>query len=242
MIISQTVKRPDYTGVMAVMDGRIVGSNFLTFADEVAGVGPITVDPSVQSKGIGRMLMQWAVDEAERRGIRETRLFQETLNTVSLSLYTSLGFDWRGSGVLMQAVASGCDDPDVQLITTADLPAIAELSRKSYGFSRAGDAAMLIEWQVPGFIKICAGEPKAYLFGTLFGHAGAVAADDLLDLAAQAARHLPPPLARFICPMSREGLFRKALARGHRAVKVLSYMSLGAYTPPSGSCFPSIQC
>lgn len=83
MILSQTVKRPDYTGVMAVLDGRIVGSNFLTFADEVAGAGPITVEPELQSNGIGRALMQWAVDEAKRRKIRETRLFQEALNTTS---------------------------------------------------------------------------------------------------------------------------------------------------------------
>jgi GNAT superfamily N-acetyltransferase len=66
MILSQTVKRPDYTGVMAVLDGHIVGSNFLTFADEVAGVGPITVEPGLQSKGVGRALMQWAVDEGKR--------------------------------------------------------------------------------------------------------------------------------------------------------------------------------
>ena len=242
MILSQTVKRPDYTGVMAVLDGRIVGSNFLTFADEVAGVGPITVEPELQAKGIGRALMQWAVDEAQRRGIRETRLFQETLNTTSLSLYTSLGFDWRDSAALMQAAPAASADPDVRPIERDDLEAIAALSTAAYGFSRAGDAAQLIEWKVPGFIKVMDGEPKAYLFATLFGHAGAVSDHDLLSLAAQAALHLPPPLARFICPMARPGLFRSALSHGHRTVKMLSYMSLGAFTAPRGPHFPSIQC
>lgn len=103
MIIGQTVQRPDYAGVMAVLDGEIVGSNFLSFADEVAGVGPITVDPKVQSKGIGRALMQWVIDEARRRELRQVRLFQEAINTTSLSLYTALGFDWRDTGVLMEA-------------------------------------------------------------------------------------------------------------------------------------------
>lgn len=242
MILSQTVKRPDYAGVMAVLDGRVVGSNFLTFADEVAGVGPITVEPDLQARGVGRALMRWAVDEAARRGIRETRLFQETLNTTSLSLYTSLGFDWRDSAALMQAAPAASADPDVRPVTADDLPAIAGLSAAAYGFSRAGDAAQLVAWDVPGFLKVVDGEPRAYLFATLFGHAGAVADQELLDLASQAARHLPPPLARFICPLARPALFREALARGHRTVKMLSYMSLGGFSPPPGSHFPSIQC
>ncbi|MES2440422.1 MAG: GNAT family N-acetyltransferase [Verrucomicrobiota bacterium] len=241
MILSQTVLRPDYTGVMAVLDGKIVGSNFLSFSDEVAGVGPITVDPSVQSKGIGRTLMQWAVDEARRRELRQVRLFQETLNTTSFSLYTALGFDWRDTAVLMQATPAGVEDPEVRPINARDLPAIADLSRTSYGFSRANDAAQLIAWEIPGFVKLRHGEPVAYLFATLFGHAGAETEEDLLGLTAQAARHLPPPLARFICPMSRPGLFRKALAAGLRTGKLLSYMSLGGFTPPPGAHFPSIQ-
>ncbi|MCW1885393.1 GNAT family N-acetyltransferase [Luteolibacter flavescens] len=242
MIIGQVAQRPDYTGVMAVLDGEIVGSNFLFFGDEVGGVGPITVDPKVQSKGIGRALMQWAIDEARRREIRQVRLFQEAINITSFSLYTALGFDWRDTGVLMQATPAGEEDPDVRAITADDLPAIADLSRRSFGFSREVDAGQLIAWQVPGFVKLRGGKPVAYLFGTLFGHAGAETEEDLLALAAQAARHLPPPVAKFICPMSRPGLYRKALATGHRTGKLLSYMSLGGYTPPPGAHFPSIQC
>ena len=242
MIISQVVKRPDYTGVMALLDGKIVGSNFLVQADEVAGVGPITVDPAVQSKGIGRALMQWAIDEARRRGIRQTRLFQEALNTTSLSLYTSLGFAWRDSAAMMQALPAGQEDPTIRPLTADDLPAIAALSQAAYGFSRVQDAAQLIEWQVPGFVRLRDGRPVAYFFATLFGHAGAETDEDLLALASAAARCLPPPLARYICPMGRPGLYRKALASGHRTCKLLSYMSLGEYVAPTGPHFPSIQC
>lgn len=242
MIISQVVKRPDYTGVMALLDGKVVGSNFLVQADEVAGVGPITVDPVAQSKGIGRALMQWVIDEARRREIRQTRLFQEALNTTSLSLYTSLGFDWRDSAALMQALPAEEEDTTVRPVTTEDLPAIAELSRSAYGFSRAGDAARLIEWQVPGFVRVLDGRPVGYHFATLFGHAGAIDDEILIGLASQAARHLPAPLARYICPMGRLGFYRKALAAGHRTVKMLSYMSLGEYIAPDGPHFPSIQC
>jgi GNAT superfamily N-acetyltransferase len=243
MIISQVVKRPDYRGVVAVLDGKIVGSNFLVRADEVAGVGPITVDPALQSKGIGRVLMQWAVDEARRQDIRQTRLFQETINVTSLPLYTELGFDWRDSAAMMQARPAGEEaDASVRPITVEDLPAVESLSQAAYGFSRAGDAAQLIEWQVPGFIRVRDGRTVGYLFTTLFGHAGAETDEDLLAMAGEAARHLPPPLARYICPMARLGMFRKALAAGHRHLKVLSYMSLGEYVAPTGPHFPSIQC
>jgi GNAT superfamily N-acetyltransferase len=241
MIISQTVKRPDYTGVMAVLDGRVVGSNFLLHADEVAGVGPITVDPGVQAKGIGKALMQWVIDEARRREIRQVRLFQEGLNTTSLSLYTALGFDWRDSAALMQAPPAAAEDPTIRPLGPDDLGAVAELSRKGYGFSRAADAAQLLEWQVPGFLRVRDGVPVGYLFGTLFGHAGAETDEDLLALAGEAARHLPPPVARYICPMARPVLYRKALAAGHRTLKLLSYMSLGDFVAPTGSHFPSIQ-
>jgi GNAT superfamily N-acetyltransferase len=242
MIISHVVKRPDYSGVMAVLDGKIVGSNYLLHADEVAGVGPITVDPAVQAKGIGRALMQWVIDEARRREIRQTRLFQEALNITSLSLYTSLGFDWRDSAALMQSTAATEEDPTIRPLGQEDLPAVDELSRHAYGFSRVADAAQLLELQTPGFLRVKNGEPVGYLFATLFGHAGAKTDEDLFALAGQAARQLPPPLARFICPMARPGLYRKALAAGHRTMKVLSYMSLGEFVAPPGAQFPSIQC
>jgi len=99
-----------------------------------------------------------------------------------------------------------------------------------------------LEGEIPGFLRLRDGRPAGYFFGTLFGHSRADSDEDLLALAGHAARHLPPPLARFICPMARPGLYRKALAAGHRTGKVVSYMSFGEYVAPCGPQFPSIQC
>jgi GNAT superfamily N-acetyltransferase len=241
-LISHVASRSDYTGVVATLDGRVVGSNFLLHADEVAGVGPITVDPEVQSRGVGRALMEWAIEEAQRRGIRQIRLFQEAINTTSLSLYTSVGFIWRDSAALMQATPAEVDDSSVRPLTLADLPSVEALSVQAYGFSRAKDAAQLIAADIPGFITELQGQPTAYFIASLFGHACAKTDDDLLALVGQAARHLPPPLARFICPLSRAECFRRSLAAGHRTLKVLSYMSYGDFIAPSGVYLPSIQC
>jgi hypothetical protein len=45
-VIGLVVTRPEFYGVAAMSTGELVGSNFLTVVDEVAGVGPIMVDPA----------------------------------------------------------------------------------------------------------------------------------------------------------------------------------------------------
>jgi hypothetical protein len=48
-LMSAFLARPDIYSVVAVVDGRIVGSNFLTEGDTIAAVGPLTVDPAAQN-------------------------------------------------------------------------------------------------------------------------------------------------------------------------------------------------
>jgi len=85
------IAEPSIFGVVAEIDGRIVGSNFLSEGDPIRGIGPITVDPSVQGGGVGRQLMQAVIERA--RGATGARLVQDAFNTGSYSLCASLGFD-----------------------------------------------------------------------------------------------------------------------------------------------------
>ncbi|MFM7676476.1 MAG: GNAT family N-acetyltransferase [Synechococcus sp.] len=242
MILTHVVGRFDYSGVVAVLDGQVVGSNFLLHADPVAGVGPITVDPAVQARGIGRELMGWVLGEAERRGIRGTRLFQEAINSASLALYSRLGFAWRGTAAAMQPRAAASDDPSIRLLSVTDLEDVRSLSEAAYGFSRAGDAAGLLAGGIPGFVRERDGRVVGYRIASLFGHAAAESDDDLLALIGHSARHLPAPIAVFLCPLQRTTLFRRALEAGHRTLKQLSYLSYGEYSEPPGVYLPSIQC
>ena len=82
---------PQVFGVVAESDGQIVGSNYLWEYDAIRAVGPITVDPSVQSKGAGRKLMEAVIERGN--GSMGIRLVQDSFNMASLSLYASLGFD-----------------------------------------------------------------------------------------------------------------------------------------------------
>lgn len=244
LIIGGVLSRSDYTGVVALQDGRVVGSNFLLHADDVCGVGPITVDPTVQARGVGRLLMQWVIDEARReRGAHaRVRLFQEAVNTTSLSLYTGLGFQWRDAAAMMLPRAADAPDRTVRAMTAADLPKVAELSLRQYGASRLNDATMLLGMQFPAFVREREGRVVGYQIATLFGHAAAETDEDLLVMAVQTARNVPAPMSVIILPMSQGSLFRSALASGFRVAKVVNAMSLGAYEPARGPSFPSIQC
>src|ERR671910_661476 len=85
------IPHPSVWGVVAEIEGLIVGSNFLDERGPVRGVGPITVDPQTQNAGVGRRLMEAAVERGE--GGPSIRLLQDGFHMRSLVLYTSLGFD-----------------------------------------------------------------------------------------------------------------------------------------------------
>ena len=56
-LLSELSVDPGFYGIVAEADGRIVGSNFLDERSPIAGLGPITVDPTVQNQGVGTALM-----------------------------------------------------------------------------------------------------------------------------------------------------------------------------------------
>lgn len=244
MIIGGVIGRDDYAGVMAVEHGRVVGSNFVQFSDGVCGLGPITVDPAAQSAGVGRMLMEWAVGEAKRRrgeGVR-VRLYQEAINTVSLSLYTRVGFRWHDAAALMLPRAAGAEVAGVRPMTRGDLDAVAALSERFGGSSRRHDAARLLAMGMPASVLERGGRVVAYQVSTLFGHAAGERAEDLISLASNAARHLPEPMTVVIVPLSQGDLFNAALGAGFRVHKLLNGMAYGEHVAATGPCMPSIQC
>ena len=88
--------------MVAELDGQIVGSNFLDERSVIAGIGPISVDPPVMNRTIGRQLMQAVMDRATERRFPGVRLVQIAWHYRSLALYTKLGFDTRETLSAMQ--------------------------------------------------------------------------------------------------------------------------------------------
>lgn len=89
--ISGPMRNPSFYGVVAELNGKIVGSNFLDERDPIRAVGPISVDPSAQGHGVGKKLMEAVIERGS--GAPGIRLVQEAFNTSSLPLYAALGFD-----------------------------------------------------------------------------------------------------------------------------------------------------
>src|SRR5262245_19086430 len=56
-LLAMMFAHPGFHGVVAEQNGRLVGSNVLDERSMIAGIGPISVAPTVQNGSIGRHLM-----------------------------------------------------------------------------------------------------------------------------------------------------------------------------------------
>jgi len=220
--------------------GGMLGSNFLMFPDAVAAVGPITVRPDRQAGGVGRLLMLAVMNEADRRGITQVRLQQEAINTASLSLYTKLGFDWREGCVMMRPNPAAADHPAIRPMSEADLPAVEAISTRHYHSSRRNEVAWLLKVGMPAFVMERGGGVSGYSLPGLLGHGFAERAEDLAELVVHASRHAPPPMPGGSAPGSPHDRHGGLPAGGCRAIKLLNYMTAGAYEAPRGAWMPSI--
>jgi GNAT superfamily N-acetyltransferase len=240
MIIGMMTASEDAYGVAALLDGEPAGSNFLMTADEVGGVGPITVEVPAQGRGIGRALMQNVMDHAKDAGVDQVRLLQDSFNMTSLSLYASLGFDTKHPCALMQPVPNEQPDDSIRPVAEADLNAVEELSRTIYRASRRNEVASGITGPFRAFVRERGGGVVGYFSLGLIGHGVAQTEDDLLALVREAARQMPPDFHRVFCPLREGSLYRKYLAAGFRNVKVMNLMALGPYEEPDGVWSPSV--
>ena len=94
-LLSMLFSSPGFYCVVAEVEGRVVGSNVLDERSAIRGLGPITIDLSVQNLGVGRKLMRAVMDRANELGAPGVRLVQAAFHNRSLSLYASLGFEIR---------------------------------------------------------------------------------------------------------------------------------------------------
>lgn len=239
-VMGMMVSRSDFYSVVALLDGQVVGSNFLSLSDPVAGIGPVTVEPCHQGKDIGLALMQDVVDHGRRRGIERIRLLQETINAGSLSLYASMGFDSREEVAYLQAAAAPAEDPNVRPVTDQDVPAVEQLSADIYQVSRRNEVAAAIRYDFSPLLHQRDGRVTGYLIPGLFGHGVAEREDDACALVGEMARRLPPHAARFFCPVRQANFFRRVLKMGCRTIKVWTLMTLGPYEPPREVWMPSV--
>ena len=238
-LMRHLVARPDIHGVVAEASGRVVGSNFLWKDDAVAGVGPITIDPAAQNRGVGRMLMEAVLDHARTNGIGAVRLVQAAYHGRSLSLYTKLGFEAREPLSVMQgpALALRVEGYEVRAATPADIEAANDLCRRVHGHTRSGELRAAIE-QGAAMVVERQGQITGYATGIgFFGHAVAETNEDLQALIGSAPAFPGPG---FLLPTRNAPLMRWCLTRSLRIVQPMTLMTMGPYQEPQGAFLPSI--
>jgi hypothetical protein len=132
---------PGFYGIVAEEDGRIVGSNFVDHRSSIAGIGPSSIDPEAQNQGIGRKLMQAAIDHFAAADVSGIRLVQAAYHNRSLCLYTRLGFQTREPLSVIQGPALNIEFAgyDVRPATEADIAACNVLCRRVHGFERGAE-------------------------------------------------------------------------------------------------------
>jgi GNAT superfamily N-acetyltransferase len=77
---------------LLLVNGNVAASASVK-VDDKDSLGPIFVVPSYQGKGYGRIITQFAINEAIHRGINNINLEVVEWNIRAVNLYISLGFD-----------------------------------------------------------------------------------------------------------------------------------------------------
>jgi predicted N-acetyltransferase YhbS len=228
-------------GVVAEIDGTVVGSNFLGEGDEVRGVGPISVDPAWQEAGIGRRLMRAVLDRAE--GAVGVRLVQDAFNTASLALYASLGFEVKAPLLLLHGSphAELPAGATVRPMTAADIPACDALCHSAHAMVRTHELRQAVAHLDPLVLER-RGRILGYVTSPgwwVTNHGVAETEQDMAALLGGAAAARGGPIS-LLLPGRAAGLLRWGLAERMRVVKPMTLMARGAYRVPGRCWFPSV--
>lgn len=243
-LASSFLSHPGFYSVIAENQGdnkRVIGSNFLDERSNiVAGVGPLTVDPLFQDKGVGRQLMINVLEEAKNKNYPAIRLLQASYHNRSLSLYSSLGFDIREPILTMQGkpIQSVISGRSVRMAKEADLNHCNEICKAIHGHDRDGELRDCIK-QGTAKVVLHGNKITGYTSGlAYFNHSVGLTNDDLKSLIASATDGYGG--AGILIPSRNTDLFRWCLGNGLRLVHQLTLMTIGLYNEPAGSYMPSI--
>lgn len=235
------INHPSIFGVVAEQDGQVVGSNFLDERDPIRGLGPITVDPNVQQRGIGRRLMEAALERGQ--GAAGIRLLQDSFNVSSVSLYASLGFDIKEPILLMRGKPKSEPPAEIEVrpLTGEDLSACAALCEKVHGYGRANELRDAVPYFSP-VVALRGERVVAYASAPTFwplNHGVAETEEDMKAILLGAGALNEEPLS-FLLPVRQTDFFRWCLSEGLRVVKPMTLMAIGEYQEPDGCYYVSV--
>jgi predicted N-acetyltransferase YhbS len=238
-LMTMLLTHPHFFSVVAELDDQIVGSNFLDERSAIAGVGPITVEPTIQNRGLGRRLMEAVLNRASDKAHPGVRLLQSAYHGRSLALYSTMGFQVREGIACMQGAPIGVSltGYPVRPAREEDIEACDRICRFVHGHDRHRE---LLDAVKLGTAKVVEHDGRITGYATdfgFFGHAAAETTRDLIALIGSASAFTGPGI---LVPMRNAPLFQWCLSQRLKVVQVLTLMTRGLYNEPAGAYLPTV--
>ncbi len=227
--------------LVATEEGRIVGSVFYRRRGTTVSVGPTTVAPAEQGRGIGRQLFDEVI---EREGAaRSMRIMQDSLNLASFELLVRIGYA-LGEEVAMFTLPEGFreerpSEGTVHPATGEDIADILAMDRRLSGSDRRKDFEFLRR-----FGKVLVLHTGTTLAGylaqmptpgrTMLGPGGAESPEALVRLILHAVGETLGELSLLLPARSRESV-KPLLETGFHLVGLSNLMYRGERQPPAGA-------
>ena len=238
-MLAGLIAHEGFFDIVAELDGKVVGSNFLDERNPIGGVGPVTVDPAIQNDGIGRSLMEAVMRRSEERHFAGMRLVQAGYHNRSLALYLKLGFTVREQLACLQgpAVGKAVSGHAVRPATESDISACNGLCIRVHGHARNGELADAIADGTARVVE-CDGHVTGYATSTaFFGHAVGETNDGIRAMIGAAESFSGPGI---LVPTRNADLMRWCLEENLRITQTMTLMTIGLYNQPDGAWLPSV--
>jgi predicted N-acetyltransferase YhbS len=238
-LVGQMLQNDGYSGLVAERGGEVLGSAFIDERSIIAGIGPVSVDPGAQDAGVGRALMEAALERERSRQAAGVRLVQTAYHYRSLALYLKLGFAVRETLSVVAGTPPAQSFPGLSVRVAApdDVAACGELCTRVHGHERNGELRDAI---AAGSARVVERPGRIGGYATGFGygwHAVAETNEDLMALIASAEGFMGLGV---LVPSRNSELLRWCLEQGLQIVQQSTLMTIGLYNEPEGAYLPSI--
>ncbi|TMA38577.1 MAG: GNAT family N-acetyltransferase [Deltaproteobacteria bacterium] len=232
-------------GTVAEEDGEVVGLSWVHPRGPVATIGPIAVDPRVQGRGIGRRLLERAI-ELGGRGVPQVRLVHESFNTEALGLYLRAGFRVVVPLLDLELPAGATLPPASAPRTVVVRPATADdrvrlvaRDARAFGAPRPQSIDLYLT-RGRALVAESSATLAGYALGIGFrgtGYLGSASADDpalVLALVVALAAELSAKgvTVRTLVPAADRRLVEGLTGAGFRVFRACQYMVRGGGTAP----------
>lgn len=240
-VLGMLHQSPGFEGALAVEDGGIIGSIFLSRRSPVGGISVLTIDPKSQNRGVGRQLMRYGMDRLEQCGHSRQQLVQAAYHNRSLCLYAKLGFIAAEPLSTMTGPPISAEIPgrEVRSAVEPDMERCNELCTNVHGFDRGGEVEDAIK-QGSALVVEKEGRITGYTTGVGFvGHGVGETNDDLKALIASADEFVGPGI---LIPTNNLDLFTWCLENGLKVVQQMILMDTTPSGKPNGAYWPAVLC